>query len=445
MVKTPNLVNLLFLFTVLSIIHCYGWKSQTQSSRGPVPTSVASSSCYRMNPFIKQLYERDVKLHETPQINSARCVNEWKIHGSCCEVSSLLTYVQKDSNFINQAKSQLVKKFGDLYTTTKQIYAHFQSNTELWRDNLNTMAVSAQSLFKIFESTTFTNLAISMGNKSFLDAFTQENDKCWQHLIKVRSNSLCETCSGRSHSFFKDGKVAVSMHMCQKVIEVCGASFEWVLDLTQFLGQFSDQMASRDTFFKEKQPQFKRLSELRKLILSEKIVKVTDLSDKIRHPQQSTTEKSRAQVLADSSKTCQQLLRISSSPFIEDLADNLDFDMKFFVDAMQSANKISKSAPKRILSNLPVSAKPKLSQLPTKGNQPPGKGNKQDNWGNTYQRQSNEQEDPGAEIQVIDNPFGGDCLVAFSSVDAVATQTSISSRGDVTSTILELNMDGIFP
>lgn len=65
---------------------------------------------------------------------------------------------------------------------------------------------------------------------------------CWKQMSRIRSNSLCAICSGRSEVFFADKKNAQLLGSdCQPMIDSCLQSFEDIVKLIEGVDRFADK------------------------------------------------------------------------------------------------------------------------------------------------------------------------------------------------------------
>ena len=62
---------------------------------------------------------------------------------------------------------------------------------------------------------------------------SSETDKCWSHMGKLRTNSLCTICSAKNHKYFFQRKAGMSMVTCREILEHCNVHIGQVVDLTE--------------------------------------------------------------------------------------------------------------------------------------------------------------------------------------------------------------------
>lgn len=68
-------------------------------------------SCKPYNQFQDHLIQKGLTMYETPKFGSMLCRMEFAIHGSCCSVKKIKSYVQKDKNEINNAVDTIIREY----------------------------------------------------------------------------------------------------------------------------------------------------------------------------------------------------------------------------------------------------------------------------------------------------------------------------------------------
>ena len=56
-------------------------------------------------------------------------------------------------------------------------------------------------------------------------------DTCWRDMSRVRSNSLCSICSGRSEVFFSKDRAVIKGETCHRLMDSCHRFFLVVIHL----------------------------------------------------------------------------------------------------------------------------------------------------------------------------------------------------------------------
>ena len=156
----------------------------------------AKDVCRNNNPYILLLKEANVLLLDTPKKVQA-CGNEWMSFGTCCDLNSLTLAVNTDVNQIKTQMSELVYNLENIETSFSKlkdgIKPRLDDRTDIAFQN---MRPKIQALLNI--------KAVQISGVKAAVA------RCWNHMAKIRSSSVCTTCSGRSQIFFSGNKAMVS-------------------------------------------------------------------------------------------------------------------------------------------------------------------------------------------------------------------------------------------
>jgi hypothetical protein len=123
------------------------------------------------------------------------CGGLWKREKTCCEYGSLL-------NWKTKSEESLRVSAGSFKTLVRKL------NTNLDRQKISKIDNDFDFLAKLVDDTK------SAG-------FIANVDKCMDHLIKVRSSSVCSICAGNFRRHLLGEKAAVSKGDCIAVISSC--------------------------------------------------------------------------------------------------------------------------------------------------------------------------------------------------------------------------------
>lgn len=149
--------------------------------------------------------------------NSTRCGEEWGIHGTCCEEKSALLYTFKDQNLLRQS-TNLVKT---ALETQKQLITQIVGSLESW--------VSQDSQLKKQKREVF---ILKKRLKEIGGIGPNDHHRCWvEEMGRLRSASLCSTCSGRSESFFSEAKALISSQTCKEMLDKCYPSIKEIANI----------------------------------------------------------------------------------------------------------------------------------------------------------------------------------------------------------------------
>ena len=221
------------------------------------PQKELSKLCYSdKNPFIKNLKENGVKLFQTPQVVTNRCGSEWKTYGTCCEASSLETYIKKEFVLFSTTTQAFPKEIDGLISLLQNTQKTF---SPMMRDSIKSLqhrilicsktasAGPTQNEYlmhkfkrselefistkatKIFE---FVNIA-----KKELPIMSSRREVCVKKLETIMTSALCSACSGRSESFFESSKALMKISDCKSVIDSCHDYWSSMIEIIDGLNE----------------------------------------------------------------------------------------------------------------------------------------------------------------------------------------------------------------
>jgi hypothetical protein len=148
----------------------------------------------------------------------------------------------QDFEKIQRATMTVNQLFTTFYNSLRPMFTNFKLLVDT---NANSSTFRNQSLAPVFRSLrkldtkTFRQL-LNMPNATVV--FRQENAQCWKFIAKVRSSSLCETCSGNSKQYFEDRLALISPHMCEEVLAHCATSFDMTVDFVRVVGSLAESI-----------------------------------------------------------------------------------------------------------------------------------------------------------------------------------------------------------
>ena len=177
-----------------------------------------ASSCAEQNPFLAELVKsrRIVPLDEPSKVENY-CGGEWLAHGTCCQPESAVKFARVDKSTL----SPIVTEVANSMKLQQTILSQLKDDLLRWVDK---SPLSIQD--KHSSKNRFLDLLKAIGGIK-----VKIHQKCWvDELTSLRSASLCSTCSGRSHEFFKDGKALVSQETCTSMMASCFGSIDQVVN-----------------------------------------------------------------------------------------------------------------------------------------------------------------------------------------------------------------------
>ena len=180
-----------------------------------------SQTCQGSNPLIDILSTKGVKVFKTAQPSTSPvCKSEWQAFKTCCDSTSLLQYVKADSERLRNSMAEVRK---ELAQSTQMLKLPIQTIITMFKfPFLKTTVLQEIDLNAIKNMLNHLNLA---------PVQYAEQAACFQRMTAIRTSSLCYTCSGRSATFFNQGRALMSMQDCQKTISVCGTTWKAMVDL----------------------------------------------------------------------------------------------------------------------------------------------------------------------------------------------------------------------
>lgn len=140
-----------------------------------------------------------------------KCHPEWTTFGTFCDYESLKRMVLSDQSNIMSETSQTVSIVQKLETQLQLLAATYQrvkKNPHVYES----IDGSTRSKFDAL-------LSIQPLGKT---PVKQKFEECWREMARLRSSSVCQICSGRSKSFFKNGNPSiVSSETCFTTMNIC--------------------------------------------------------------------------------------------------------------------------------------------------------------------------------------------------------------------------------
>ena len=265
---------------------------------------------HQKNPFFEILENSKVTLFPSPQFSSKKCSSEWTPNGSYCEEKSLVQFAKKDSQVIldstNKLESQL-KTIAQIFKRSFEL-ADLATGKKIHGNSYMAKYIKALSDESVRK---FRNLVSLLGNS--VETY-KRIDSCWADMSRLRSNSLCSICSGRSQVFFASERAIIEDETCHHLIDSCHRFFVVVVNLVTGIDTLID-------CFRETKPQ-KRLSE--EIELWDKITETIKKNELKISFSKFIEEKdlSKRQVIA--SGLCAKLVRIGSRSFVQDFSELLE-------------------------------------------------------------------------------------------------------------------------
>lgn len=174
--------------------------------------------------------------HPIKQTNS-KCGEEWNEHGTCCDIETLVQYAKEDGANIQAAVKETHGLMTDINAHMAEIHNLVK---EIKSSGTALKSRSAEALFQ--EVAGHLEVVVAELPKYTTPEEFGHDEKCWADVAKMRANSLCSTCSGRSQVFFALGKALINTKTCDSVLSSCGKAtfgvFKYLITLNHFLKPF---------------------------------------------------------------------------------------------------------------------------------------------------------------------------------------------------------------
>ena len=190
-----------------------------------VEPQTAMASC--KNPFSGTLIGQGVAVSDTPKVGQFdHCQAEWNTHGNCCEPKSLVKAFDDDNKTIANSASAL-------QNTVKTIKVLLDAVLIDGKDTDSN--IDDLPLQFIEDKKARMEMIRNLSQATFFTTISGSSDVCWNYMVKIRGSALCQICSGRSNTFFRDNMALISEDTCQEAVSKCKGFFK---DLKAFVEDF---------------------------------------------------------------------------------------------------------------------------------------------------------------------------------------------------------------
>ena len=185
--------------------------------------------CDFRNPFFAKLVQNGKVTMNLIAKRVDKCGKEWSTYGSCCTLESATSYAEKDNMLMRRAtqvvSSSMVNQKLMLDQMMPDLKLWIMSDKRLKKMHHFKSSSEGNSKFKIDLLTMLRNKMKDIGT---IDESVHQ--KCWiEELGKMRSSSLCSTCSARSNQYFMENKALISFETCSKMLDTCYPSISQII------------------------------------------------------------------------------------------------------------------------------------------------------------------------------------------------------------------------
>ena len=458
-----SFVALLFVL-LISQLHGYGWHSFKGSQN--TDQTRESNTCIVKNKFLENLWKRDVRIYSQPSIafKKSRCDYEWKPHKTCCDLDSLIEYAKKDQQFTADAVSFINQKFAQFFNPLTELIEGFQK-VEKNLKSLSQATGQKKQVIDVMMKLNLTSFKNMMAEKDIGNLFQIENRKCWELYIVKRSSALCQTCSGRGEKFFNGPRALVASDTCEQILAECSRAFDMTVDFIEIVGvlaeefdKFIDPIYATPEYASYRSTASHLIGDYGRHAYSHRndigqvnrqyYHEVREEEKKPFKPSQAAKRaKQPIKLLEEAKFLCSKFLRLSESPFIEEIAAHFDLEPSLFEQAVQLLKSSGQEAPQKLYKGIPVDShwKSKNSYYNNNHiNKSRWEKKKQINWKKWNRRRLQSTFFPPAAFAA--DPFVGDVQVMAPVDNAYSSFLGAQGTSNLaTNTGLTLNLTGIAP
>ena len=210
-------------------------KTKVSNFAGGVGYSIKNkSTCSITNPYLEH-FRVKISRYSNPSLDKTegKCSGEWNVYGTCCPVKELIEHAALDKKAIEAAVESVKNRLPQLRQSLSDLrdfllHEHFMPNSTV--SSVQNAKKAVQELFdlELFENY-FDNL-LSMSDAD-LQMFNTSLTTCWQEMVKSRAAAVCDTCSGRSHRFFRNSKGLISQEYCNGIMSHCASTLPPLLEI----------------------------------------------------------------------------------------------------------------------------------------------------------------------------------------------------------------------
>jgi len=177
---------------------------------------------------------RGVKFSTSPVKKYSDCGCEWANEGMCCDRNSLFVFINKD-----KADMEALVDSGKLLANDMQKFTAWYSNNfgtgyKILKERVDKLTtLSSEDKQKVIgeldkiNNTYFNDLH---STKEWLrlnadDVITGQR-VCLDAIAKLRSGSMCYTCSSRASVFFNKGRLQLNELQCRATTSTCSKTLD---------------------------------------------------------------------------------------------------------------------------------------------------------------------------------------------------------------------------
>jgi 6-pyruvoyl-tetrahydropterin synthase len=205
------------------------------------PKLTHTNECLKKHAFFAKIFgplEANKKVLEKPQVQSnTKCGEEWALYGTCCNIADIEAVARSDSANIRHKRRDLIDSVEQLAAITQNIINKWKRIQDIKEDRAIASNPTEFNSFLKSEMDPIEQVLTEINTNSFESKIT----KCTEEIIRVRSNSLCPLCSGRSDTFFIPGdkRVLITEDTCKAYLESCVDPLSSSSDLFIYLDKLS--------------------------------------------------------------------------------------------------------------------------------------------------------------------------------------------------------------
>ena len=191
------------------------------SNRGPIAT---------MFPNLTQLATR--------VLNNVHCPNEFRVYGSCCDITRFETVITQTRASSAAANTFLKSEYRQYVAAIRRIRDIILEIANKPTDSSDVRALQQKTAAQTLLADPFMGPYLNLrSNDALAVNFTTAMDQCWPQAQRVRESALCIQCSGRSQYFQADasglGKLTLNSSSCQSIYGTCKIAHEKIVAFVQ--------------------------------------------------------------------------------------------------------------------------------------------------------------------------------------------------------------------
>jgi len=201
--------------------------------------SATSADCQFSNLYTKHLQKHGVSWLSKADTSQNLCGTEWSQHGTCCDTKSLRKYVSDEiasvDKIVEDAKSSVQATLQTLKEYRDQFSQIALSKSAAVPGEINLLPNQRQKIYN--ENYPKMNKIISWVEQHSSSVIAEQS-ACLNRFKKVRSGSVCYTCSARASVFFTKDELHLHEDVCRQLISDCRQGWTSIIEYLDQVNAF---------------------------------------------------------------------------------------------------------------------------------------------------------------------------------------------------------------